>query len=213
VFKCGAETRRTVSDTAAVGPVAVVLLVAVAVLLATVAGGLLAGATPSGNPQPTAVGVSATDQTVRLVHRGGPALDVRELRLVVWVGGTRLADQPPVPFFAADGFRGGPTGPFNAAADPRWRVGDRAGLRIAGSNDPTPTPGDRLRVALFRDDRRVASAATVVETEDRESSGTTDRESSGTTSDGSAVSRRRPRRSSRSRPSAPLPRAAPARRS
>ena len=160
------------SDTAAAGPVAVVLLVVVAVLLATVTGGLLAGASPSGDPRVTAVGVSATDQTVRLTHRGGPPLDVRDLRLVVWVAGTRLADQPPVPFFAAEGFRGGPTGPFNTAADPRWHVGERASLRVAGSNEPTPTPGDRLRVVVYRDGRRVASAATVVKTTDREPTGT-----------------------------------------
>ena len=191
------------SDTAAVGPVAVVSLVAVAVLLAVVVGGLLADAVPTGDPRPVALGVSATDQTVQLTHRGGPMLDVRPLRLVVWVAGTRLADQPPVPFFAADGFRGGPTGAFNAAADPRWRVGEDASFRVAGSNHPTPTPGDRLRVAVYRDDRRVASVATVV--------GTTGPNTTATETP--AISRRRPRPSSRPRASAPLPLAALARRS
>jgi hypothetical protein len=142
-----------------------VLLVAVAALLAVVTGGLLADTAPHGVSRPTALEVSVTDQTVRLTHRGGPAVDVRDLRVVVWVAGTRLTDQPPVPFFAADGFRGGPTGPFNAAADPRWGVGERATFRVAETNHPTPAPGDRLRVAVFRDDRRVASVTTVVERE------------------------------------------------
>jgi hypothetical protein len=62
-----------------------------------------------------------------------------------------------VPFFAARGFRAGPTGPFNAAADPGWTAGEAASLRLASTNAPGISPGDRVVVEVSVEDRRVAT--------------------------------------------------------
>jgi hypothetical protein len=66
----------------------------------------------------------------------------------VAVNGTRLAHQPPVPFFAATGFEPGPTGPFNSASDPEWGVGEVGTLTVAGTNGPAIRPGATVRVTV-----------------------------------------------------------------
>lgn len=130
--------------------VGIALLLAVtattAVAVATVA---LAVDTPDPAPR-ASLSLSATADGDRIVltHRGGDALDVRTLRLAVSVDGEPLDHQPPVPFFAARGFRSGPTGPFNAAGDPRWEAGETGGFGLAGTNAPRIGPGDRVRVSV-----------------------------------------------------------------
>lgn len=79
------------------------------------------------------------------------------LAVRISVDGESLAHQPPVPFFSASGFRPGPTGPFNAAADPRWTVGETATLKLAGTNDPTIEPGATVTVRVFDGDTPVAA--------------------------------------------------------
>lgn len=150
----------------AISPVVGVVLLAAVTLLTASAVGFLAmdrTALPSGRPAaaPLVLSGSADAGTgrVELVHVSGPPVDVRRVRVRITVEGTPLRHQPPVPFAGAPGFRGAPSGPFNAAADPGWEVGERAGLRLAGTNDPALSVGGAVTVELFRDDRPLASVS------------------------------------------------------
>lgn len=118
-----------------------------------------AGAATDG-PVALSASASATDDRLTLVHEGGPPLDVRTLSITVAIDGVALAHQPPVPFFAATGFQAGPTGPFNAAASPRWSVGTRASVRLAGTNTPALEPGVTVTVRITRDGLPLASLET-----------------------------------------------------
>jgi hypothetical protein len=146
--------------------------VAVPVALAAVAltaalGAAVALGGPAGHPSPPDRAVDpgaarfelsvtpATDR-VAVVHAGGPTVDPARLRLRIAVGGDPIAHQPPVPFFAARGFRSGPVGPFNSATGGDWRAGQLAALRLAGTNTEI-TSGDRVVVRIYRDDRRLAA--------------------------------------------------------
>jgi hypothetical protein len=132
---------------------------AVAVVVAVAVGGVALGALPSDRPTAAVtLVVDPGSDRLTLAHRGGDPLDVRRLRLRVRVDDRPLDHQPPVPFFAARGFRSGPTGPFNARSDPRWRPGERASLRLAGTNAPLVDPGDRVAVTVRAGDRTVARA-------------------------------------------------------
>lgn len=148
----------------ALAPVGLALLVAVVVVIAGgVAGATVLGTDPLADPAPTAsLSASVADDRVTLAHRGGDALDVRDLRLVVCVDGAELDRQPPVPFFSAHGFYPGPTGPFNSAADPTWRAGETASFRVAGTNAPTLASGARVEVDVYAGDHRIASLETRV---------------------------------------------------
>ncbi|MGB9964608.1 type IV pilin [Halobacterium hubeiense] len=144
-------------------PVAVVLLLAVTV----VAAGAVAAAVPAlpGDPPPQrATSVDATsDGRVAVTLVSGEPIDVEGASVRVAVDGEPLAHQPPVPFFAAEGFDGGPTGPFNVAADPTWVVGETASLRVAGTNDPALRAGAALTVRVLVGGQVVAVAETTVE--------------------------------------------------
>lgn len=144
--------------------VGVVLAVALTVVLASgVAVAFAVGVAPAA-PAPTAsvaVDVDANADAVVLEHRGGDALSVDALRIVVTVDGERLAHQPPVPFFAATGFAPGPTGPFNRGYDGAWTAGETASFALASTNHPTIAAGDRVAVALYANDALVARASTV----------------------------------------------------
>lgn len=148
-------------------PLGVTLLALLAVLVAAVvgAGALgIAGSATTDASRPVVLSATASaDGTVELTHRSGPPLDVEELRVTVAVDGEELAHQPPVPFFAAKGFHGGPTGPFNPAADARWTAGETASVRVAGTNDPDLAAGRTVTVRLSRDGRVVATAETTVD--------------------------------------------------
>jgi hypothetical protein len=136
-------------------PAAVTLAVAV-VVGAAVAGTLVGLPVDRRAPPTVAMSLSAEGDRLALSHRAGAPLRTTDLRVRVVVDGTPLAHQPPVPFFAARGFRSGPTGPFNPASDPEWSPGETATLRVAGTNRPGIDPGDRVAVVLSVDDRRVA---------------------------------------------------------
>ncbi len=157
--------------TRAVSPVVgTVTLVLIVVLLAGV---LMAsvGTASLDQPDPEFASISATatqDGTIVLSHDGGQPVDVSEISLVVSVAGTRLAEQPPVPFFSSAGFEPGPTGPFNSAAEPRWTVGETTSLTIAGSNTPTPQPGDRVTVEIYRGDRPLTRVQTTIPRDGRD---------------------------------------------
>ena len=132
------------------------LTVAVVLGVAVAAVGL--GTTPA-TPPVVAATLAVDGDRLTLTHRAGERVDVRRLDVVVRVGGTPLRHQPPVPFFAARGFRSGPTGPFNAATDPTWTPGERASVRVAATNRPAIEPGDRVTVTLRVDGQRVTTVA------------------------------------------------------
>lgn len=147
-------------DRGVVPVVGAVALLAVTACLGAVAGSIALAATPGdrADPGPTvALSLSVANDRVSVTHRGGTVIDAREVGLRVTVNGTPLAEQPPVPFFAASGFRAGPTGPFNAAADPRWGAGETASFRVAGTNAPTLAPEARVAVRVSAAGRPIAS--------------------------------------------------------
>ena len=137
-----------------VGRVAPSVVCAVVVGTAVAAVGL--GALPTA---PVVAGVTLAVDGDRLVltHRAGEPVDVRRLDVVVRVDGDPLRHQPPVPFFSARGFRPGPTGPFNAAADPTWEVGERASVRLASTNQPPVVAGARVTVTLRYDGQQLVT--------------------------------------------------------
>lgn len=143
--------------------VGVALLVALTVLAAT-AVGTVAFALEAPSPAPTAsfsLSADADSDRIALTHRGGEAIAVEQLRLVVEIDGEQLDYQPPVPFFAAEGFRSGPTGPFNSADDGTWTAGERGTIRLATTNAPRPEPGDTVTVRVIVDDAVVGTVRTV----------------------------------------------------
>jgi FlaG/FlaF family flagellin (archaellin) len=139
--------------------VGVVLLVALTVVLAaTVGAGALALSDPPAPSEPTVLSLSAdAGGRVALTHEAGAPLAVESVSVRVSVDGEPLHHQPPVPFFAATGFEGGPTGPFNVAADDRWEAGETASFEVAGTNAPTPSPGATLEVRVYSSGRPVAA--------------------------------------------------------
>ena len=152
---------QSVSHARGVAPLTGVLLVLLTVgLAATVSGVVLVGDTPVSEASTPRVSLSLSvhGDSLELTHRGGDALDVTALRLVVTVGGEPLAHQPPVPFFSARGFRSGPTGPFNRAADPRWTAGETASVRVAGTNQPmlSGSESETVTVRVYADGAVVA---------------------------------------------------------
>jgi FlaG/FlaF family flagellin (archaellin) len=136
-------------DRRATSPVVgVALLVLVTAILAAGLGAAVLGTVPAEPPPQTRLSISVDGDRLRVVHQAGDTLDVRRMEVHVAVNGTRLAHQPPVPFFAATGFEPGPTGPFNSASDPEWGVGEVGTLTVAGTNSPAIRPGATVRVTV-----------------------------------------------------------------
>ena len=135
--------------------------VACAVVVGTAVAAVGLGALPTA---PVVAGVTLAVDGDRLVltHRAGEPVDVRRLDVVVRVDGDPLRHQPPIPFFSARGFRPGPTGPFNAAADPTWNVGERASVRLASTNRPQVHAGARVTVTLRYDGQQLATLTATV---------------------------------------------------
>lgn len=140
------------------------VLIGLTVTLGTVVGvGLVDVGPPADRPaEPVVISVtaSADESTLWFRHEGGPPIDVRTVTLRLTIDGTPVTHQPPVPFFAATGFAPGPTGPFNPATDPLWSVGERAGLRLAGTNRPSLQPGSAVEVTILRDGLPIVRAET-----------------------------------------------------
>lgn len=159
-----ATTAHTDSDRAVSPVLAVVLLVGLTVIVAALLGTLVfdqAAAVEGPAPRAT-FSIDAVGDRVSIVHEGGDAVAVGPLHIEVAVDGEPLTHQPPVPFFAAPGFEGGPTGPFNPSSDGNWTAGERASFRLAGTNTPALEPGSELTVDLFHDETRIASLTTRV---------------------------------------------------
>jgi FlaG/FlaF family flagellin (archaellin) len=101
----------------------------------------------SGNPK------------IVLVHRGGDAIDVRDITVRVFVDGQPLQYQPNVPFYSEKGFDGFPDGPFNSnTVNKIWTAGEDASLTIAGTNSPQPSAGSRVVVRIYAHGEAVATA-------------------------------------------------------
>lgn len=134
------------------------ILLAVAVGLASVVGlGVLDVAASEPGPRAhLSLDADAGTDRIALTHTGGDDLPVGPLRIEIAVDGELLAEQPPVPFFAADGFRSGPTGPFNTATAGAWSAGETAAVRLAATNDPLIDPGDVVTVDVYHGDTVVA---------------------------------------------------------
>ncbi|RDZ65931.1 type IV pilin [Haloferax sp. Atlit-12N] len=136
----------------------VLLIGLVVVVAAAVGAAAFDAADSSPTPtRPTALSLGVSGDTLSLTHEGGAPLDVESLAIRISVDGEPLAHQPPVPFFSASGFRPGPTGPFNAAADSRWTAGETATLELAGTNDPDIEPGAAVTVRVFDGETPVAA--------------------------------------------------------
>lgn len=143
------ESGRTTGPRGVAPVVGVLALVLVTVTLALVVGTALPS--PDIEESPSAglsVTVVASEDRVALTHEGGDTLDVSAVTLQIEVDGTPLAEQPPVPFFAADGFESGPTGPFNSRSPDSWRAGETGSVRLATTNTPMVTPGLPVTVTL-----------------------------------------------------------------
>ncbi|AKU06460.1 type IV pilin [Haloferax gibbonsii] len=136
----------------------VLLIGLVVVVAAAVGAAAFDAADSSPTPtRPTALSLAVSGDTLSLTHEGGAPLDVESLAIRISVDGEPLAHQPPVPFFSASGFRPGPTGPFNAAADSRWTAGETATLELAGTNDPDIELGATVTVRVFDGETPVAA--------------------------------------------------------
>ena len=146
---------------ASASTVGVALLLAVTVALSATVGAVALGGERPTSPAPTtALDLAVSGATLAFTHEGGDALDVRRLRVVVAVDGTRLRRQPSVPFFSRRGFRSGPTGPFNSAADPGWTAGETASFAVAGTNSPRIEAGSTVEATLYVGGHRLATLTT-----------------------------------------------------
>lgn len=150
--------RQTRTDTRATTSVlGTALLVGLTVVLAatvvaTVGSFTLASSTPSA-----AFDLSVEGDRIELTHVGGDPLEVDSLSLTVAVEGEELDEQPPVPFFSADGFASGPTGPINPASEPEWTPGETVSFQVASTNEPPIEPGDRVTVTVAVDGQRLVT--------------------------------------------------------
>lgn len=152
------------TNRAAAPVIGVVLLLLIGIVLGgvvaagaeAVAAGAIGEGGAAASPGTVALSLHLSENEVALEHEAGPALRLSEVRLVVTVDGRALAHQPPVPFFAAAGFRGGPTGPFNVASDGVWSVGETGSFRIAGTNAPRPAAGRTVSVAVYVGESQVS---------------------------------------------------------
>lgn len=142
--------------------VATTLLLVVTLVVAGSIGVIAMHSVSLREPKQVTIGVSANAATdeMTFTNRAGEALDVESLDIEIRVNGEPLANQPPVPFFSADGFRAGPTGPFNSASDPTWHVGERASVTLAETNAPLLEPGDEVVVRIVDDETLVAEVET-----------------------------------------------------
>lgn len=152
------------SDERALAPLAGVLLLATVVVLGGVVAATLVGSVGGTDLRaPPTVGATcsadAATGTLSVTHRAGDALNPATLRVRVRVDGDPLAHQPPVPFFASEGFASGPTGPFNRGWTGQWSPGTTASLRLAGTNSALPA-GATVRMRLWADGRPVVDCST-----------------------------------------------------
>lgn len=125
------------------------VVLALAAVVGVTVGGAAVGTLPADRPTAAlTLTVDAGADRLVLTHRAGDPLTPERLVVRVRIDGRPLAEQPPIPFFSARGFRSGPTGPFNSRSEGAWTPGERAGLRLADTNRPELRPGDRVTVVV-----------------------------------------------------------------
>jgi flagellin-like protein len=140
--------------------IGVVILLGLVIVGAAAVGGSLASIETPTDPVDITLSVAADSDRLTLTHRRGPPLNVSAASVAVRIDESPLVHQPPVPFFTARGFRAGPTGPFNSAADDTWRAGEETSLQLAATNAPLVAPGDVVRVRIATDEQTVAARGT-----------------------------------------------------
>ncbi|WP_136688748.1 type IV pilin N-terminal domain-containing protein [Halorhabdus amylolytica] len=139
------------------------VIVVLTVLLVAATGTIMLGADHHQKPATTtrlSASVDASDDRIALTHEGGDTLAPESLALRVRINGTPLDRQPPIPFFAAKGFRAGPTGPFNAATTGKWTAGETGSIRLASTNAPNLTAGARVELTLLEGEDVLATVET-----------------------------------------------------
>lgn len=142
--------------------VGAVLLVVVTIALAGVAGAVVLAPDTTESPPRVHFTVDAESGTDRITvtHDSGDAVSTEDLTVRIEVDGQPLAQQPPIPFFAADGFASGPTGPFNSAADSTWTAGESASIELASTNVPLLDPGSTVSVTITAEEGVIAELET-----------------------------------------------------
>jgi Protein of unknown function (DUF1628). len=160
----GRVAQRRGDERGITSPLATVLLTGVVVGLSGVVatGAFSLADTLDPAPPSASLSGSISGDRITLVHRGGDPISLRELRIRVEIDGTPLVHEPPVPFFAAEGFCSGPTGPFNRASSDVWRPGERGSFRIATTNEPYPESGDAVEIYLVIHGHLIATIETSV---------------------------------------------------
>jgi hypothetical protein len=142
--------------------VAIVVLVGVTVLgvagVTTVVVSLDDRAATAASPT-LAVSADADRQAITVSHRGGASFHLENATVRTFVDGEPLAHQPPVPYFAAEGFRGTPTGPFNSGGESLFEPGETGTIQLATTNSPLFDSGDRVTVTVARNGRTVARSS------------------------------------------------------
>jgi FlaG/FlaF family flagellin (archaellin) len=129
--------------------IGVALLALVTVILALSV--VVIATADSPEPMPSArfsSDVSAADQQITIHHDGGDPISSGAIDLRITVDGEPLGHQPPVPFFAAEGFVSGPTGPINPAGSDEWTAGSTATLQVATTNEPQITAGATVKITI-----------------------------------------------------------------
>ncbi|MFC7072230.1 type IV pilin N-terminal domain-containing protein [Halovenus rubra] len=132
--------------------IGVITLVALTLLLSMTVLGTVTIDVSEPPPRATfTVSADATTDTVTLSHRGGESLDVSRIDIHVTVDDQPLVYQPPVPFFASDGFKSGPDGAFNTASPNRLRTGQQTSFQLATTNSPLIERGSTVAVQIVVD--------------------------------------------------------------
>jgi len=119
-------------------------------LTVTLAGsvGMMLSMEPASQPPTAQLSATVTDDEIYLTHERGDPLYVSELDVSVEINGTPLEQQPPIPFFSADGFKSGPTGPFNSESSETWKAGETGSFALAGTNQPQIQPDSTVTVTV-----------------------------------------------------------------
>lgn len=126
----------------------IMMTVALGVGLAVASGPVHAMGADACHDGPIAVALTVDGSQLQLTHLAGPSVDLAAVDATIMVDGTPLRHQPPLPFFAARGFRAAPTGAFNSGSDGVLSVREQATLQIARTNAPVPHPPADVRLVL-----------------------------------------------------------------
>ncbi|MFC6731026.1 type IV pilin [Haladaptatus sp. GCM10025893] len=163
-FLSKAEARGRVSRRGTSPVLGVVLLTLLTVVGAGFVGATVLQSSPASPAPQAVIDVTVNPDTGQFtfVLRDGDSLSVAALSIQISINDEPLAQQPPVPFFAATGFESGPTGPFNVASDDEWSAGEEATVAFAATNRPAVAPGDTVTVRIISENRTVAVAEVVV---------------------------------------------------